>query len=99
MNLNVNVINLSRKSQCQTFVFRSLRSNLSTSTDLKNEMLQRFGSDLVPDDSDFPIRYTKSGIIKYRLGLHLMFRMYGDSYATVKLCHCGAMDPPDHPAF
>ena len=62
INLNVKVINPSKRSQCQTFVLRGVSSNnISTPKQLKEEILKQFGRELVPGDLDFPVGYTKSG--------------------------------------
>ena len=90
MNLNVKVINPSKKSQCQTFVLRNVSSNLSTPTDLKEEILQQFGSDLVPDDLDFPIGYTRSGTkvwIRTASDVQDVWRFIRNSEAVSLWCH------------
>ena len=61
MNLNVKVINPNKKSQSQTFVLRSISSAISTPMQLKEEILKQFCSELVPDDLEFPVGYTKGG--------------------------------------
>ena len=61
MTLNVKVINPDKRSESQTFVLRSVSSGVSTPTQLKEEILKQFGSELVPDNLDFPVGYMKGG--------------------------------------
>ena len=61
ISLNVKVINPDKKSESQTFVLRNISGAVSTPTQLKEEILNQFGPELVADDLNFPIGYTKSG--------------------------------------
>ena len=61
ITLNTKVINPDKKSESQTFVLRNISGEVSTPSQLKEEILKQFGPELVPNDLDFPIGYTKGG--------------------------------------
>ena len=61
INLNIKVINPDKKSESQTFVLRNISGAVSTPSQLREEILKQFGPELVPDDLDFPVGYTKGG--------------------------------------
>ena len=61
INLNIKVINPDKKSESQTFVLRNITGAVSTPPQLREEILKQFGPELVPDDLDFPVGYTKGG--------------------------------------
>ena len=61
ITLNVKVINPEKKSESQAFVLRNISGAVSTPPQLKEEILKQFGPELVPDDLDFPVGYTKGG--------------------------------------
>jgi hypothetical protein len=57
----IKVINPNKKSENQTFVLRNISGAVSTLPQLREEILKQFGPELVPDDLDFPVGYTKGG--------------------------------------
>ena len=59
--MNIKVINPDKKSESQTFVLRNISGAVSTLPQLREEILKQFGPELVPDDLDFPVGYTKGG--------------------------------------
>ena len=61
-NVNVKLINPSKKSLFETYVLRGVGScNVITPMHLKQQILEQFGSKLVSHRLDFPIGYTKLG--------------------------------------
>ena len=87
INLNIKVINPDKKSESQTFVLRNISGAVSTPPQLREEILKQFGPELVPDDLDFPVGYTKGG---NKVWIR-MFKMYGVSSAVMNRCLYGAM--------
>ena len=61
INLNITVINPDKKSESQTFMLRNISGAVSTPPQLREEILKQFSPELVPDDLDFPVGYTKGG--------------------------------------
>ena len=61
ITLNTKVINPYKKSESQMFVLRNISGEVSTPSQLKEEILKQFGPELVANDLDFPIGYTKGG--------------------------------------
>ena len=60
VNINVKIINAAKKNMSETYVLRGVGShNVANPTQLREQILRQFGSELVSSKADFAIGYQK----------------------------------------
>ena len=95
LNITVRVINPGKKKETRVFTLRSVCADtLKSPQQLRDKLLEQFGSDIVPGDTSFELGYFR-GQKKCRFVPKKIYVKHGATSVKVQGC-CGVMEstPP-----